>query len=101
MQGTSVITTDLHSITTLEDVKHFDTLTRPITQDFIQTWKPSFEDKILESTSKNKTVYTFTYAKVISHIITHGIHHIGQLSIWAKEINLKPVSSDLIIRNYM
>lgn len=33
-------------------------------------------------------------------MITHEVHHIGQLSIWARELQLKPISSDLIIRNY-
>ncbi|HDR5875335.1 TPA: damage-inducible protein DinB, partial [Bacillus anthracis] len=28
----------------------------------------------------------------------HEIHHIGQLSIWARELNLRPVSANLIGR---
>ncbi|MBL5766415.1 hypothetical protein B5V88_11960 [Heyndrickxia sporothermodurans] len=38
--------------------------------------------------------------KIIRHLISHEIHHIGQLSIWSRELELKPVNSDLIIRVY-
>lgn len=30
------------------------------------------------------------------HMIAHEIHHIGQLSVWAREIGKKPVSANLI-----
>ncbi|WP_449620657.1 DinB family protein [Robertmurraya sp. Marseille-Q9965] len=36
--------------------------------------------------------------EVIQHIIAHEIHHIGQLSVWAREIGLKPVSPNFIGR---
>ncbi|PLR86418.1 hypothetical protein CVD25_07745 [Bacillus canaveralius] len=34
---------------------------------------------------------SFPYKKVIQHVITHEIHHIGQLSIWSRELGIKPV----------
>ncbi|QWH42653.1 hypothetical protein EXW53_12305 [Bacillus mycoides] len=36
--------------------------------------------------------------EVLRHVIVHEIHHIGQLSIWARELNLQPVSANLIGR---
>ncbi|PER29890.1 hypothetical protein CN931_22460 [Bacillus sp. AFS054943] len=42
----------------------------------------------------------YRYGEVLRHVIVHEIHHIGQLSIWAKELNLQPVSANLIGRGY-
>ncbi len=30
------------------------------------------------------------------HLIAHEIHHIGQLSIWSREMGIEPVSASLI-----
>ncbi|MEB2358416.1 DinB family protein [Bacillus pumilus] len=40
------------------------------------------------------------YAKneILHHIIAHEIHHIGQLSVWAREKELTPVSANFIGR---
>ncbi|TMW72892.1 DinB family protein [Alteribacter natronophilus] len=35
---------------------------------------------------------------VLRHIIAHEIHHMGQLSVWAREIGHKPVSANVIGR---
>ncbi|WP_026908435.1 DinB family protein [Paucisalibacillus globulus] len=40
----------------------------------------------------------FTQQEILHHIIAHEIHHIGQLSIWARELDLKPVSANVIFR---
>jgi uncharacterized damage-inducible protein DinB len=31
--------------------------------------------------------------EVLHHLIAHEIHHVGQLSVWARELNLSPVSA--------
>ncbi|HDR5022767.1 TPA: damage-inducible protein DinB, partial [Bacillus cereus] len=51
--------------------------------------------KILKASWTDKT---YTYGEVLRHVIVHEIHHIGQLSIWARELNLRPVSANLIGR---
>ncbi|MDQ0913885.1 putative damage-inducible protein DinB [Paenibacillus sp. V4I5] len=38
------------------------------------------------------------YGEVMWHVIAHEIHHIGQLSIWSREIGKKPVTANLIGR---
>ncbi|KZE37194.1 damage-inducible protein DinB [Bhargavaea cecembensis] len=35
----------------------------------------------------------FTVGEVLHHLIAHEIHHIGQLSVWARELDLTPVSA--------
>lgn len=41
----------------------------------------------------------YTKGEIMRHIIAHEIHHIGQLSIWARELGKKPVSANFIGRN--
>lgn len=85
------------SICDLEDVIKFSNFTKTVTENFFRD-HTDFENNIVKIDSKNGNTYTFTFKKIILHIISHEIHHIGQLSVWSREIGLKPVSSDLIIR---
>ncbi|WP_225942110.1 DinB family protein [Sporosarcina limicola] len=98
MQGTPVIIKDINKISCLNDVKTFSNLTKPVTRCFIKSYTSEAEDRSLVVKSKNSTTKSFPFEKVISHILSHEIHHIGQLSVWSREIGLKPVSSDLIFR---
>ncbi|RDW21626.1 DinB family protein [Oceanobacillus chungangensis] len=41
----------------------------------------------------------YTKDEILHHIIAHEIHHIGQLSVWARELELKPISANFIGRN--
>ena len=58
-------------------------------------WSGDFESRILKASWTDKT---YKYGEVLRHVIVHEIHHIGQLSIWARELNLQPVSANLIGR---
>jgi len=99
MQGTPVIIKDINKVSSLNDVKTFSNLTKPVTQSFIRSYTSEAEDRGLVVKRNNGTTRSIPYDKIISHIISHEIHHIGQLSVWSREIGLKPVSSDLIFRD--
>ncbi|SDN65382.1 Uncharacterized damage-inducible protein DinB (forms a four-helix bundle) [Bacillus sp. OK048] len=98
MQGTPVIIKDIQEVTTLDDVKTFSNLTRPVTQNFIESYTSQAKDKVLEIRRNNGSIHLLSYDKVLHHIFIHEIHHIGQLSVWAREIGVKPISSDIIFR---
>jgi uncharacterized damage-inducible protein DinB len=59
-------------------------------------------DQILQDA--NSPVYinwwnqTFLKGEILRHIIAHDIHHAGQLSVWAREIGVEPVSATLLNR---
>ncbi|MFG6117876.1 DinB family protein [Thalassobacillus sp. B23F22_16] len=38
----------------------------------------------------------YTVEEILHHIIAHEIHHIGQLSVWSRELELNPVSANFI-----
>lgn len=40
----------------------------------------------------------YTIDEILHHIVAHEIHHIGQLSIWARELNLAPIQAHFIGR---
>lgn len=101
MQGTPVIIKDINKISSLEEVKIFSEQTRKVTQNFIKSYTSEGKDKVLEINNRNGTTNLFPYDKIIRHIVSHEIHHIGQLSVWSREVGLKPVSSDYIFRDLL
>jgi uncharacterized damage-inducible protein DinB len=40
----------------------------------------------------------FSIDEIIHHVIAHEIHHIGQLSVWSREVGLNPVPANFIGR---
>ncbi len=42
---------------------------------------------------------SFSYDNILKHILTHEIHHIGQLSVWAKAMHLQPIDASYIGRS--
>lgn len=98
MRGTPVIIKDINSISNLNEVIEFSNMTRTNTLSFLQSYSNETGKKTLEMNSKNGTAYSFSFDKIILHVITHEVHHIGQLSIWSREIGIKPISSDLLFK---
>lgn len=98
LQGTPVQVTDLNTITTLNEVKAFSARTQPETLQFLQSYPKDGTEQVLELKRKDGSIKLLPYEKVLRHISAHEIHHIGQLSVWSRDMGLKPVSSDLIFR---
>lgn len=40
----------------------------------------------------------YTVEEILHHIIAHEIHHIGQLSVWSRELDITPVPANFIGR---
>ncbi|MFD2868400.1 DinB family protein [Kurthia populi] len=41
-----------------------------------------------------------TIDAILHHIIIHEIHHIGQLSVWARELHLAPISANYVREHF-
>ena len=95
MNGTEVLVRDKNTITELEEVIKFSKVTKQLTEGFLKTWNPK---STLERTTKSGETFIFTHEKIMRHIMAHEIHHIGQLSVWAREMDRKPISSDILFR---
>jgi uncharacterized damage-inducible protein DinB len=100
MHGKPVPKKDYNHSTSLEEVIIFSNETKEMTQQFLIAFESELKDKRLSITSSNGTTYNLPFQKVLFHIMTHEVHHMGQLSVWSREIDKKPVSSDLVYREW-
>lgn len=87
-----------HDYATLDQVRYLSTTFQAEVEKFLQTWSNEMENWILILQEKDGTFRKFTFGEVLRHVIVHEIHHIGQLSIWARELGIKPVSPNFIGR---
>lgn len=81
---------DLATIKTLSDQYREEIL------EFLNQWTVTME---LEEVKPDWMIERFKKGEVLRHLIAHEIHHIGQLSIWAKELGIQQVSSNFIGRD--
>jgi len=65
---------------------------------FIYAWDGSMETRILSDQNADGEWESFKYEEIIRHVLAHEIHHVGQLSVWSREIGKKPISANLIHR---
>lgn len=81
---------------TLEKVRELDRRFHPEVEAFVNAWQDEWETRPLYVPQPNGTVALDAWGEVVRHVVAHEIHHIGQLSVWARELGLKPVSANLI-----
>jgi uncharacterized damage-inducible protein DinB len=62
---------------------------------FLQTWTNDFE---IEIVTVPWTKGRYSKGEILRHVIAHEIHHMGQLSIWVRELGIQPVSANVIGR---
>lgn len=65
---------------------------------FVTSWTNEMEYLKLTETGSNGETVSFRNGEIMRHVIAHEIHHIGQLSVWSREIGRKPVTANLIDR---
>ncbi|WP_330948780.1 DinB family protein [Virgibacillus sp. MG-45] len=96
IQGKEDIPLKQEQYTSLQDAKQLADHYREQVEAFL------FSD---EFAAINQPIYaswlddSFSKEEILHHIIAHEIHHIGQLSVWARELGIKPVSANFIYRN--
>lgn len=88
---------DFESYNTLERIRALSDTCRPDMEAFIRGWTPEMEWRTFEGVRHGRT-YSYRYGEVLRHVIAHEMHHIGQLSVWAREMDRQPVSANLIGR---
>jgi uncharacterized damage-inducible protein DinB len=65
---------------------------------FVTSWTSQMESWTFSETAPNGEEVIFRHGEIMRHVIAHEIHHIGQLSVWARELGKKPVTANLIGR---
>jgi len=91
--GINVNLQPIEKIQTLQHVREFEELTKERTLLWFDQ-EASFREAVLDLRGRQ-----FSHTKVMMHIATHEVHHIGQLSVWSREIGRVPVNCDLLPRD--
>lgn len=83
---------DLRSVKELSDRLRTELLA------FIEQWDDDMEYEQVTSSWSGETYYK---GEILRHIIVHEVHHVGQLSVWAKEIGISVASANFIDRDLL
>ena len=65
---------------------------------YVYDWNDSLEERMMIDITDEGERVPHTCGEVMRHVIAHEIHHIGQLSVWSRELGKKPVTANLIGR---
>lgn len=98
LQGKELDIPSFDECASVQGLRDYSDRTHAEIAPFIYAWNDSLEDRIMVDTNQDGEQEYFTFGEVMRHVIAHEIHHIGQLSIWSREIGKKPVTANLIRR---
>lgn len=101
LQGKPDFQEDFEQYKSLQLVRELDAKFRSDVEPFVLSWHEGLEWNVLEDHLAEGRVVTDAWGEVMRHVIAHEIHHVGQLSVWAREIGKKPVSANLIGKGLM
>jgi uncharacterized damage-inducible protein DinB len=95
IQGKEDVVVQFADYNTLDKVKSLSDTFRKEIAEFL---KSNLDELKKELVSVPWDEDKYTVDEILHHIITHEIHHIGQLSVWARELELSPVPANFIGR---
>ncbi|PLR86843.1 damage-inducible protein DinB [Bacillus canaveralius] len=98
LEAKSDIEIDFKGFESLQRVRELSERYHPEIFAFLQKWTSDMENLRCSAPWLDDE---FTRGEVLRHIIAHEIHHVGQLSVWARDLDLRPVSANLIGRGLM
>ncbi|MER0468427.1 DinB family protein [Bacillus cabrialesii subsp. cabrialesii] len=96
IQGKEDIVVQFADYHTLNKVKSLSNTFRTEIIDVLETHSDQIKDELVSVPWEKGVLYTRD--EILHHIIAHEIHHIGQLSVRARELKLSPVSANFIGR---
>lgn len=62
-----------------------DAVFRTEVNNFVYNWNVVMENKLFHDTMPDGKIVTDTWGEIMRHVIAHEIHHVGQISVWARE----------------
>ncbi|WP_157404565.1 DinB family protein [Shouchella shacheensis] len=97
IEGKEDVVVRFDDYNTLEKVKTLSDTFRQDIVTFIQTTSDELNDQLV-SVPWDEDQYT--RSEIVHHIVAHEIHHVGQLSVWARELGLRPVPANFVGRDF-
>lgn len=94
IQGKPDFQEDFDSFMSLELVRKLSDSFHTEVEAFLQTWTNDMDGLPVTDPWGRE----FTQGEILRHVIAHEIHHVGQLSVWSRELGLAPVSPNFINR---
>ena len=82
----------------LQRVVALSEASRPDVEAFVRRWRPEMDQRVVEGTYEDGKPYRVALGEGLRHVIAHEIHHMGQLSVWSRELGRAPVSANLVGR---
>ncbi|HET7578105.1 MAG TPA: DinB family protein [Bacillales bacterium] len=82
----------------LSKVKDLSIQFHKVVEPFVTSWTNEMEYLPISFADSNGETRSFRHGEIMRHVIAHEIHHIGQLSIWSRELGKEPVTANLIER---
>lgn len=79
----------------LERIKELSASFHEEVEPFLSIWTDEMDGARIIDPSDQKE---YTAGEILRHVIAHEIHHIGQLSVWSRELGLAPISPNFIGR---
>ncbi|WP_454190135.1 DinB family protein [Paenibacillus sp. Marseille-Q7038] len=100
LQGKPDDQENFNEYATLQKIRELDQRYKPEVEVFVAAWNDSMETRLFYDQKSDSNVED-TWGEVVRHIIAHQIHHMGQLSVWAREkgIEKNPISPNVIGKN--
>ncbi|MFC3417910.1 DinB family protein [Salinicoccus hispanicus] len=98
IRGKEDIVYNFEDHNSLEKVKELSDRLRKEVADHLDVELKETEDRIVSVPWDEEE---FTRIEILHHVIAHELHHMGQLSIWAREMDMEPVTANFIRRNLM
>ena len=82
----------------LKDIVELSEELHPPVKKYVSNWNSELEKDGKEYDLGNANLEFLSFGEIVRHVIVHEIHHCGQLSIWARELDLQPFSARFIQR---
>ncbi|MFD2443043.1 DinB family protein [Bacillus sp. CGMCC 1.16607] len=101
LQGKPDFQENFDEYNSLQKIKELDKKFHTEVEEFVRKWDHSLEGNLLQETLPDGRIVIDTWGEVMRHVIAHEIHHIGQLSVWARELDRRPVSANFIGRGLL
>lgn len=98
IQGKPDFQEDFQGYRSLAKVRALDARFRSDIEPFVRGWNESLERRIYTQQRMDGRMEDLAWGEVMRHTLAHEIHHVGQLSVWAREVGKTPVSANLIGR---
>ncbi|QQZ07765.1 DinB family protein [Heyndrickxia vini] len=98
MQGKPDFQESFDDYRSLTLVRELEAAFKPEVEGFVLNWKDEMENNIFTDTAPDGRIFQDTWGEIMRHMIAHEIHHIGQLSVWAREVGKTPVSANFLGR---